>query len=140
MKVSFIATSALSAPARRKIEKKINALLRALPSVVMKKMPQEASVIFTTPAESKKLNVIYRGKQKPANVLSFPYDKTYGEIFVTPAVVRKEALKSGEKAEERLVKMIIHGMLHLSGLDHEISANDAEAFERLEEKLIRLAL
>lgn len=102
-------------------------------------MPRSILILFVALSVSRKLNRIYRKKNKPTNVLSFVYDAAYAEIFITPAVVKKEAALSGETLEHALVKLIIHGIIHCSGKDHEISATEERAFESLEQKLFERA-
>lgn len=116
------------------------ALFRRRNKRLFKKFPRLIYIIEISPAFSQKLNRVYRKKNKPANVLSFVYDKEYAEIFVAPAVIRREApkaKKTGESFKNALVTMIIHGMIHCSGLDHERSKKQAHAFKRLEEKILK---
>jgi probable rRNA maturation factor len=102
-------------------------------------MPRSILILFVAPSVSRKLNRIYRKKNKPTNVLSFVYDTAYAEIFITPVVVKIEAALSGETLEYALVKVIIHGIIHCSGKDHEISMTEERAFESLERKLFERA-
>jgi probable rRNA maturation factor len=86
--------------------------------------------------ESASLNRAYRGKNKPANVLSFRYGKEYGEIIVCPAVIRREAQEQKRAFQYQMTWMILHGMIHLSGLHHEASAAAAKRVERLEQSIL----
>lgn len=115
----------------------IKKIERCLSLFLKKKLPKEISVIFVTSRYSKILNKKYRKKNKPANVLSFVYSKEDAEIFIVPSVVRNEAVRAGESFETRLAKMVIHGMIHCSGLDHERSKQDEKKFETLEKSIIR---
>ena len=88
--------------------------------------------------ESRELNRDYRGKDKPTNVLSFPFDAPpcvpsdhIGDIVVCASVVQREALEQGKKLSEHWTHMIVHGVLHLLGYDHEIDS-EAEQMETLE--------
>ena len=74
------------------------------------------SLVFIGKEKSSKLNFAYRGKNKPANVLSFPLDKKTGEIFICPAIAKKE-----------VSSLFIHGMLHLKGMPHGSTMEKAEA-------------
>ena len=76
------------------------------------------SLVFSDDALSKKLNYEYRGKSKPANVLSFPLSKTEGEIFINPKQVRRDAPRFGRSYESFFLFAFIHGLLHLKGLRH----------------------
>ena len=109
---------------------------RVLPAQFRKKLPQEITVLFVSSLFSRALNRMYRKKDAPTNVLSFIYD-SYAEIFITPAVVRKEAKKYGESCVFRLAKMIIHGMIHCGGIDHEASVAGERKFEALERKILK---
>lgn len=88
------------------------------------------SIAFLDEKESKILNKKYRDKNKPTNILSFLLHKNTGEIILCPAVIKKEAKikKFNKTFPELLVFLIIHGMLHLKGLNH------GEKMEKLEEK------
>jgi probable rRNA maturation factor len=78
----------------------------------------ELSVVFITPKESQKLNRIYRNKNKPTNVLSFPLDKHAGEIVICPSYAKSELKDFGRTFSNYLVFLFIHGLMHLKGFDH----------------------
>ncbi len=93
------------------------------------------SLRFVDSAESSQLNMDYREKNKPTNVLSFPANfpaelgknlefLPLGDIVVCPEIVAKEAEDQGKALDAHWAHMLIHGALHLSGLDH---SNDSEA-------------
>lgn len=86
------------------------------------------SLAFIGSARSKNLNQIYRGKDKPANVLSFPYDKHEGEIFIDLREAKKQAPLFGKDLKKFVALLFIHGMFHLKGYDH------GGKMERLEKK------
>ena len=74
------------------------------------------SLVFISKEKSRKLNFSYRDKNKPANILSFPLDKKTGEIFICPAIAKKET-----------PILFIHGLLHLKGHVHGDMMDRAEA-------------
>jgi probable rRNA maturation factor len=78
----------------------------------------ELSIAIVGNTLSKKLNRTYRGKDKPTNVLSFPLSKNSGELILTPSVIAREAPKFGVSVRVMTAYLVIHGMLHLKGLDH----------------------
>ena len=78
----------------------------------------ELSLVFATPALSRKLNRIYRGKDKSTNVLAFPLSKTSGEIFIDKTTARKEYKNFGMTFEKFVKFLFIHGLLHLKGMRH----------------------
>lgn len=79
------------------------------------------------------LNFRYRQKNKPTNVLSFPFDMPeiedemifLGDIVICADVVNQEALEQGKTQEAHWAHMIVHGSLHLLGFDHETDADAA---------------
>ncbi len=78
----------------------------------------ETSIVFVDSRESKKLNKKYRGKNKPANVLTFPLGKNSGEIFIDYAEVKKSAPHFSFSPRKMLGLVFIHALLHLKGIRH----------------------
>lgn len=102
-----------------------------LPVRIRQKLPQEVGVVEISASESMRLNRRYRKKRKPANVLSFRYSDAYGEILVCPQVIRREALKNTGNARAKghlfvihMTWMVVHGMLHIAGVHHELSETE----------------
>ena len=89
------------------------------------------SIAFVDAKISKKINKEQRGKNKPTNVLSFSLSKTEGELVICPEVVKKEAPKFEMSFGNFLGFLVIHGMLHLKGMEH------SSTMEKLEEKFSR---
>lgn len=119
------------------MDKEVKNLLRLMPRVFSQKLPREIIVVKISRRKSCRLNLIYRNKNKPANVLSFRYDKDYGEILVCPEVIRREAKKQGNTYRYQMTWMILHGILHLAGLHHERSLKMAKRVMALEERVLR---
>lgn len=95
-------------------------------------------------AEGRRLNRQWRGKDKPTNVLSFPSGETVapadeplslGDIVICAPVIRREASEQGKTPRAHWAHMVVHGVLHLLGYDHE-SEGDARVMERLERMLL----
>lgn len=89
--------------------------------------------------ESQQLNRDYRGKDKATNVLSFPFDVPsqvesahIGDLVICAPVVIREAAEQQKPAVDHWAHMVVHGMLHLLGFDHqdEAEANEMESMER----------
>jgi len=102
----------------------------------------EISVRIVSAAESAELNLHYRGKEGPTNVLSFPADipdfvesSLLGDIVICAAIVRKEAKEQHKTLEAHWAHMLVHGTLHLLGYDH-LEENEAEAMEALETTIL----
>ncbi len=102
------------------------------------KRTQNVSVAFVTPEEIQKLNKTYRKKDKPTDVLSFEKVSEFKdeavEIIICPFVVRQNAKESKLPLKKELAKMLIHGLLHTLGYDHERSEKEARVMEELEKK------
>lgn len=84
------------------------------------------SLVFIGDRKAKTLNVHYRNKQTPANVLSFPFSKHEGEIFLNLARIRREHKKFGLTYEGHIHYLFIHGLLHLKGLPHGSTMDKTE--------------
>jgi len=100
----------------------------------------EISLLFTDNAQIKNLNLTYRGKDKPTNVLSFPTDAALtipvlGDVVLAFETIESEAKDGGVALQDHITHLLIHGYLHLQGLDHENDA-DAEVMEAFEIKAL----
>ncbi|RTE87447.1 MULTISPECIES: rRNA maturation RNase YbeY [Gammaproteobacteria] len=109
---------------------------------VMKLSNGELTVRIVDEKESQTLNHDYRGKDKPTNVLSFPFDSDIelpipllGDLIVCAGVVAQEAKEQNKALHEHWAHMIIHGALHLLGYDH-INDEEAEEMENLERQIL----
>ena len=99
----------------------------------------ELTVLLTGDAKLRALNRNFRGKDKPTNVLSFPAapnpDGYRGDVAIAYAVTRKEAQEAGKSLADHATHLVVHGVLHLAGFDHE-RARDAKIMEPLEVKIL----
>lgn len=104
------------------ITNKTKGKLPSLPFVAMKNKilgtKYELSISFVGKTESQKLNKTYRGKDYPTNVLSFELSKTSGELVLQPACVKRDAKNFDMDYSNFLAFLLIHGMLHLKGMEH----------------------
>ncbi|WP_438766780.1 rRNA maturation RNase YbeY [Kushneria sp. TE3] len=103
---------------------------------------REMTVRFASEEESRSLNHDYRGRDSSTNVLSFPFEAPpgvplplLGDLVVSPHVVKREALEQHKRLEDHFAHMIVHGTLHLLGLDH-IDDDEAETMEQLERDIL----
>jgi probable rRNA maturation factor len=78
----------------------------------------ELELIFVDEQESHEINLNYRQKDKPTNVLSFPLTKTSGQIFICPEYAKKEAPAFDREFSNYIAFLFIHGLVHLKGFDH----------------------
>ncbi|BDX06261.1 rRNA maturation RNase YbeY [Planctobacterium marinum] len=120
----------------------INRTLISVPKSLLVKYPQneplELTVRIVEEQESQSLNDTYRGKDKPTNVLSFPFEQPpglnlplLGDLVVCQSVVAQEAKQQKKDISAHWAHMLVHGTLHLLGYDH-INDQEAEEMERLE--------
>lgn len=78
----------------------------------------DLSLVFIGPTRSRTLNRTCRGKDKPANILSFPLSKTSGEIFIDLTTARNQAPDFDHSYTNFIAFLFIHGLFHLKGFDH----------------------
>ncbi|ABZ77771.1 protein of unknown function UPF0054 [Shewanella halifaxensis HAW-EB4] len=102
----------------------------------------ELTIRIVDVEESQELNSTYRGKDKPTNVLSFPFEAPpgielplLGDLVICAAVVKQEAMDQNKPLIAHWAHMVVHGCLHLLGYDH-IDDSEAEEMESLETHLI----
>ncbi|WP_122901082.1 rRNA maturation RNase YbeY [Acinetobacter sp. B51(2017)] len=152
MKISLSLQQDISAPElslkRAYIKKVVETTLRHIET----QSDCEIGIACVDYAASHQLNLEYRQKDKPTNVLSFPSDlpdemaavlDTFpiGDLVICIPVVLCEALEQNKAPLEHFTHMLVHGTLHLMGYDHETSDEDAEEMEALEiEILAKLGL
>jgi probable rRNA maturation factor len=104
---------------------------------------RELGVRVVGPAESRRLNARYRGRNKPTNVLSFPAadlpagsERPLGDLVICPEVLRAEAREQHKSLRAHWAHLVVHGALHLIGYDH-LHAAQADRMERREISVLR---
>jgi probable rRNA maturation factor len=111
-----------------------------------------ASLLFTSDAEVHALNREWRDRDKPTNVLSFPMlerddlldlaadgpPEMLGDIALAHETCAREAADKGVPLDHHAAHLIVHGLLHLAGHDHEIGEAEADAMEALETKALAI--
>ena len=95
--------------------------------------PVELVIRLVDEEEGRQLNQTYRGKERPTNVLSFPFEAPpqvasplLGDLVICVPVVAREANEQGKSLEAHWAHLVIHGLLHLMGYDHQ---TDEEALQ-----------
>ena len=111
------------------------------------------SLVLGDDAEVQTLNKQWRAKDKPTNVLSFPMlsreevlhaaadgdnEGMLGDLILAHGVCTREAADKGIAIPDHAAHLIVHGLLHLAGYDHEIGEAEATAMEALETKALAL--
>lgn len=126
------------------------ALAEAAPELANPRL--SVSLLFADDAEVQLLNAEWRGKDKPTNVLSFPMlgreelldlaadgpPELLGDLALAQETCAREAADKGLSLEHHTAHLIVHGLLHLAGYDHETSPQDAREMELLEIKALAL--
>ncbi len=106
----------------------------------------ELSIVITDDAQVRDLNRTYRGKDAPTNVLSFPMQEgefsditpgLLGDVVISLDTARAEALEAGISTDERMSQLLIHGILHLMGFDHELGEDQTRKMEEKSLELLR---
>ena len=128
----------------------VQAIARLAPELAPERLI--VSLLYTSDEDVRALNSEWREKDKPTNVLSFPMleredlldlspdgpPEMLGDIAMAYETCAREAQEKGASLEDHATHLLIHGLLHLAGLDHEISEADAVHMEALEIKALAL--
>ena len=127
---------------KTKLQKKAQAILNALGS------PEgELSILVVDDSEIKTLNKDYLNRFGPTNVIAFPMKEgdfsdinpqLLGDVVISIETAGREALQSGISTEERFAQLLVHGILHLFGFDHENNDQDARKMEKKSDELLKL--
>lgn len=106
---------------------------------------KELSILFTDDKRIADLNNRYLGRKGPTNVLAFPMKEVpisefespmLGDVVISVGAALRESEEFGEALEQTIDRLLIHGLLHLLGYDHEKSDSEAERMENEEKRLI----
>jgi probable rRNA maturation factor len=110
----------------------------------------ELSILFTDDRHITQLNERYCGRTGPTNVLAFPMSKEpwdseddsgmLGDIVISVDRIIQESKDFGESLEETVYRLLIHGLLHLMGFDHEKSADEERRMNKEQTRLLNLIL
>lgn len=113
--------------------------LKKVAKIVLEREKKEGeiSLALVGPGRMRKLNKKYRGKNRVTDVLAFP-GNGLGEIVICLREVKKNAKRFGSTFEKELAKVLIHGILHLLGYDHEKSEKEAKEMEEKENQYLKL--
>jgi probable rRNA maturation factor len=126
-------------PTRHRLRRWVRCALRGAPA--------DITLRFVTENEARALNRDYRGKDYATNVLSFDYatdaevpaeggnPRVWGDLVICVAVLVREAAEQGKPVEAHFAHLVVHGMLHLQGFDHE-SPEQAQVMEALETDIL----
>ncbi len=104
----------------------------------------ELSVLFVNSAKMKELNTRYRGIERSTDVLSFPLSEggpascngPLGDVVICVPKARKQAVEYGVTFHDELLRLLVHGLLHLLGFDHERNAYQRRRMEKKEREIL----
>jgi probable rRNA maturation factor len=124
-------------PSARSLER----FLREASFVV--KLRGQVTVLLTTDTEMRRLNRHFRGKDKPTDVLSFPAGgpvaaEVAGDLAISVPTARRQAAERGHVLRTEIKVLILHGLLHLAGYDHETDKGEMDRRERALRAKLRL--
>jgi len=110
---------------------------------IKKNLKGVVEVNFVADGEIKKLNQRWRKKKRPTDVLAFAWGETkkivegdfLGQIFIAYPWAVRQARQCGQKIEAELVRLLVHGLLHIAGLDHKRPAEAKKMFSS-QEKIV----
>ncbi|MBI5328095.1 MAG: rRNA maturation RNase YbeY [Deltaproteobacteria bacterium] len=111
----------------------------------------ELSILLTDNNGIQGLNKIYLKKDKPTDVLSFPMwdfnseprtpnsELILGDVVISLETARTQSKENGVTMDEEIARVLIHGILHLLGFDHEKGSKEARRMRREEKRLLKIA-
>ncbi len=121
-----------------------HAIGAAIAELGIRDAESEVSLVFTDDAHIRELNAGWRGKDKPTNVLSFPAarmktpaggPRLLGDVVLAFETCQREAAEEAKPIENHVTHLVVHGVLHLLGYDHE-DDDEAETMEGRERQIL----
>jgi len=111
---------------------------------LLKQHDADLSIALVGNTEIRKLNVQFRKQDYSTDVLSFPAEdgilsevRLLGDVVISVDQAKQQARERSRTLDEEMITLLIHGVLHLLGYDHERSAKDARTMTRLEKRIYR---
>ncbi|MGH9365343.1 MAG: rRNA maturation RNase YbeY [Thermoanaerobaculia bacterium] len=132
-----------SAPRAPHVRRLIGRVRRALKASTVRSPESrvELSVLFCGDARMRRLNRVYRGKDKTTDVLAFPAGAgaLLGDIVVSVPYASRQARRRGDRPSREIERLLLHGYLHLLGYDHELDGGEMDALEALARRRLGLS-
>jgi probable rRNA maturation factor len=102
---------------------------------------KSVSIVLVNDIQMHKMNLKFRGKDKPTNVLSFPCDSEFedeyiGDIVLSFETIEKEAIEQGKSFENHFKHLLVHGTLHILGYDH-LEEDERLVMEKIEVDILQ---
>jgi len=126
----------------KKIQQKAKAILNALGST-----DGELSILIVDDSQIEPLNRKYLGRQNATNVIAFPMrtdqfpniqPELLGDVVISIETAAREGVIAGISTERRFVQLLVHGILHLFGYDHEGPEQEAKTMEQKSNEILKL--
>jgi rRNA maturation RNase YbeY len=131
----------------RRVAKRQASLLRTAKSILASvgESQAELSLELVGDRRMRRLNRVYRKKDRPTDVLAFPMRESHnpcpillGDVVISVPTARRQAKASGRSLGDELAALLVHGVLHLCGYDHERSAQEAVRMRRRETAIVKM--
>ncbi len=109
----------------------------------------ELSIVIVDDREITRLNRQYFHRNRPTNVISFPmavgdpaslHSRVLGDVVISAETSKRQAEEAGRKAKDEILFLLIHGVLHLAGYDHEGAADERKKMEAKEKEFFNLLI
>ncbi len=144
MQVLIVNESKHAVP-RKFIEEWMKALAKELKKrkvISVEKAKRELTMVFLDKKPAQKINKEFRGKDYATDVLSFDSmdPSSFGELVLCPEVLKRQAKEHGLTFQKELGYMLLHGVLHLLGYDHETGDKDAKEMFELQDAVFEKLL
>lgn len=107
------------------------------PKALRLRLKDQLVVVFLDAPAAKKINHQFRNKNYPTDILSFQSGSGLGELLICPKVLQVQAKEQGHSFEKELIYMLIHGLLHLLGFDHEQGVQKAQRMMKFQDKIFQ---
>ena len=108
---------------------------------------KELSILIVDDSQIAELNSQYLNRSGPTNVIAFPMNEgefsdlspyLLGDVVISVDAAAKEGKMAGITMEERFTELLVHGILHLFGFDHENNKDEAREMEKKSEEIMRM--
>jgi probable rRNA maturation factor len=138
-----VASSVSGSPSPRRVQALIARIARAIRESKVEGLRSqvEVSILFCGDRRMRTLNRRYRRKDRPTDVLAFPAeaDGLLGDIVISLPYASRQAKRLGEPASREIDRLLLHGLLHLLGYDHETDEGEMDALEASLRRRLNLA-
>jgi len=138
-----IASSVSGSPPPRRVRALISRIARAIRESKVEGLRSkvEVSILFCGDSKMRTLNRRYRKKDRPTDVLAFSAeaDGVLGDIVISVPYAVRQARRRGEPASREIDRLLLHGLLHLLGYDHETDSGEMDRLEASLRRRLKLA-